>query len=307
MLNCSPFESGYCEFQQILDDSAIDQILFRLAESAMRKAGHRYGAFLDAATTAAKLAIYMTYLEENQNLRKTGRLHHLEPKRVKEIVHEIQGALLRGKLLKVLGSQEPRYLIGLPYLWQQQHPWRPGQPRLINKALTPSEINLVEEKLPPDVPDAQVINSFQFIELLELLHEKSQSSLPVDRRTPLSEAFRDHIEMRLLHSKTVIQIEAFGELPFYGLARMTYSPTGQQERTYTVIEDVAEFFTLRQAWVDERPDVLRAVETLDIAVEDREQALQELSSLLQDWADKYHREGGEPMVLQMAVGKRLAD
>jgi hypothetical protein len=44
-----------------LSPSAMDQIMLYLAFSAMRTSGHRHGAFLDAAATAAKCAIYMTY------------------------------------------------------------------------------------------------------------------------------------------------------------------------------------------------------------------------------------------------------
>jgi hypothetical protein len=97
-----------------LSPSAIDQILLYIAFSAMRTGGHRHGAFLDAAATAAKCAIYTTYLEQGENLRMTGHLHHIEPKRVKAIVEEMRQALTEGKLLKMLGSQEPRYLIQFP-------------------------------------------------------------------------------------------------------------------------------------------------------------------------------------------------
>jgi hypothetical protein len=83
-----------------LGPSAMDQIMLYLAFSAMRTSGHRHGAFLDAAATAAKCAIYMTYLEQGQNLRMTGHLHHLEPKRVKIIVEEERLALTEAKLLK---------------------------------------------------------------------------------------------------------------------------------------------------------------------------------------------------------------
>ena len=76
-----------------LGPSAMDQIMLYLAFSAMRTSGHRHGAFLDAAATAAKCAIYMTYLEQGQNLRMTGHLHHLEPKRVNISVEEVRQAL----------------------------------------------------------------------------------------------------------------------------------------------------------------------------------------------------------------------
>ena len=113
-----------------LSPSAMDQIMLYLAFSAMRTSGHRHGAFLDAAATAAKCAIYMTYLEQDNNLRMTGHLHHIEPKRVKVIVEEVREALTTGKLLKMLGSQEPKYLIQFPYVWLEQYPWIPGRPRI---------------------------------------------------------------------------------------------------------------------------------------------------------------------------------
>jgi hypothetical protein len=79
-----------------LSPSAMDQIMLYLAFSAMRTSGHRHGAFLDAAATAAKCAIYMTYLEQGENTRMTGHLHHIEPKRVKVIVEEVRQALTEG-------------------------------------------------------------------------------------------------------------------------------------------------------------------------------------------------------------------
>ena len=122
-----------------LSPSAMDQIMLYLAFSAMRTSGHRHGAFLDAAATAAKCAIYMTYLEQGQNLRMTGHLHHIEPKRVKAIVEEVTEALTEGKLLKMLGAQEPRYLIQLPYVWLEHYPLPPGSSRLYSTSLTTAE------------------------------------------------------------------------------------------------------------------------------------------------------------------------
>ncbi len=119
-----------------LEPSAIDQIMMYLAFSAMRTGGHRHGAFLDAAATAAKCAIYTTYMEQGQNLRMTGHLHHIEPKRVKAIVEEVRQALSEGKLLKMLGAQEPRYLIQFPYVWLEQFPWEPGRSRILGTNLT---------------------------------------------------------------------------------------------------------------------------------------------------------------------------
>ena len=58
------------ELVRVLDNSPADWILYYLATSTMKMGGHRYGAFLDAATTAAKLAIYSSYQEQGANIRK---------------------------------------------------------------------------------------------------------------------------------------------------------------------------------------------------------------------------------------------
>src|SRR3569832_222342 len=142
-----------------LGPSAMDLIMLYLAFSAMRTSGHRHGAFLDAAATAAKCAIYMTYLEQGQNLRMTGHLHHIEPKRVKVIVEEVRQALTQGKLLKMLGSQEPRYLIQFPYVWMEHYPWQPGRSRICGTRLNAEEKRNNQENLPDNLPDDQVINS----------------------------------------------------------------------------------------------------------------------------------------------------
>ena len=202
-----------------LSPSAMDQIMLYLAFSAMRTSGHRHGAFLDAAATAAKCVIYMTYVEQGQNLRMTGHLHHIEPKRVKVIVQEVEEALTKGKLLKMLGSQEPRYLIQFPYVWLEEYPWTPGCPRVPGSNLTTEEKRLIEAKLPSNIPDARLINSFQFMELIEFLHRRSQEDLPCERRMPLSEALAEHIKRRLIYSGTVTKIDSPWGMPFYGLAR----------------------------------------------------------------------------------------
>lgn len=193
---------------KLLSPSAMDQIMLYLAFSAMRTGGHRHGAFLDAAATAAKCAIYMTYLEQDQNLRMTGHLHHIEPKRVKVIVEEVRQAITEGKLMKMLGSQEPRYLIQFPYVWLEQYPWQPGRSRIQGTSLTMEEKRQIEEKLPPNLPDAQLINSFQFLDIIEFLHARSQEELPEDRRMALSEALAEHIKRRLTYSGTVTRIDS---------------------------------------------------------------------------------------------------
>jgi hypothetical protein len=286
-----------------LSPSAMDQIMLYLAFSAMRTGGHRHGAFLDAAATAAKCAIYMTYLEQEQNLRMTGHLHHIEPKRVKAIVEEVRQALTEGKLLKMLGSQEPRYLIQFPYVWMEQFPWQPGRSRIAGTSLTSEEKRQLEQKLPPgNLPDAQLINSLQFLDLIEFLHIRSQEDLPEDRQMPLSEALAEHIKRRLMYSGTVARIESPWGMPFYALARASYSPNDEEERTYIMVEDTARYFRLMNAWADRQPRVMRVLEELDIPVDRLDQALDELDEIIRAWADKYHEASGKPIILQMVVG-----
>jgi hypothetical protein len=287
-----------------LGPSAMDQIMLYLAFSAMRTSGHRHGAFLDAAATAAKCAIYMTYLEQGQNLRMTGHLHHLEPKRVKIIVEEVRLALTEGKLLKMLGSQEPRYLIQLPYVWMEKYPWQPGRSRVPGTSLTSEEKKLIEKKLPDSLPDAKLVSSFEFMELIDFLHKRSQEELPSNHQMPLSEAFAEHIKRRLLYSGTVTRIDSPWGMPFYALTRPFYSPADDQERTYTMIEDTARYFRMMKYWADRKPNTMRAVEELDIPSDWIDLAMEELDGIIRSWGDKYHQEGGVPMVLQMVVGSK---
>jgi len=287
-----------------LSPSAMDQIMLYLAFSAMRTSGHRHGAFLDAAATAAKCAIYMTYLEQGENTRMTGHLHHIEPKRVKVIVEEVRQALTEGKLLKMLGSQEPRYLIQFPYVWIDQYAWMPGRSRIYGSSLAPEQKRYIEEKLPTNLPDAQVVNSLQFLELIEFLHTRSQEDLPQEQRLPLSEAMAEHIKRRLLYSGTVTRIDCPWGLPYYALTRASYSPVDGKERTYTVVEDTARYFKLMTDWADRQPRVMRLLEELDIPADQIEPAMEELDEIVRAWGDKYHRADGEPMILQMVFGQQ---
>ena len=287
-----------------LGPSAMDQIMLYLAFSAMRTSGHRHGAFLDAAATAAKCAIYMTYLEQGQNLRMTGHLHHLEPKRVKIIVEEVRQALTEGKLLKMLGSQEPRYLIQLPYVWMEKYPWQPGRSRVPGTSLTSEEKKQIEQKLPENLPDAKLVTSFEFMDLIDFLHERSQEDLPPSHQMPLSEALAEHIKRRLLYSGTVTRIDCPWGMPFYALTRPFYAPADDQERTYTMVEDTARYFRMMKYWADRKPNTMRAVEELDIPANWIEPAMEELDEIIRSWGDKYHQDGGVPMILQMVFGNK---
>jgi hypothetical protein len=291
-----------------VDNSPADWILLNLALSTMKMGGHRYGAFLDAATTAAKLAIYSTFIEQGNNIRKTGFLYHVEPKRVKAIVQEIQAALAEGQSLKVLNSKEPYYLIALPFLWQDHFPCELGETRVRIQGLTPGERKSIEESLPAGTPRARILDQVEFNELMELLHHMSQEELPKAQRMAFSDALMSHIKFRLLHSGTVIQIDSpLVDIPLYALVSESYSPKGEQERVFAMIDDVARYFGLLQAWVREETGVLRGVEVFDVAPDQRQQALEELDEILRAWADKYHQDGGLPMVLQFAAGRREYD
>jgi hypothetical protein len=290
-----------------LSPSAMDQIMLYLAFSAMRTSGHRHGAFLDAAATAAKCAIYTTYIEQGQNLRMTGHLHHIEPKRVKAIVQEVEEALTKGKLLKMLGSTEPRYLIQFPYVWLEQYPWMPGRSRVPGTNLTNEEKRQIEGKLPPNLPDARLINSFQFMELIEFLHRRSQEDLPPERRMPLSEALTEHIKRRLLFSGTVTKIDSPWGMPYYALTRSTYSPEDQEERTYIMVEETARYFRMMKDWAEREGNVMRVLEELDIPEDRIDRAMEELDEVIREWADRYHKRGGKTMVVQMTFGSKDFD
>ncbi|NJR70610.1 MAG: heterocyst differentiation master regulator HetR [Synechococcales cyanobacterium CRU_2_2] len=285
-----------------LSPSAMDQILLYLAFTAMRTGGHRHGAFLDAAATAAKCAIYTTYLEQGENLRMTGHLHHIEPKRVKAIVEEVRLELAEGKILKMLGSQEPRYLIQFPYVWLERYAWVPGKSRFPNNGLNADEKAYIEAKLPAELPDAQAINSFQLMELLEFLHERSQEDVPEGRQLPLSEALAEHIRRRLLYSGTIMRIDLPWGTPYYALTRVSYSPADEEERTFITVEDTARFFRMMRDWAQRRPHAMRVLEELDIPEDQVAGALTELDQLLREWGDRHHRPGGKAIAVQMVVG-----
>jgi hypothetical protein len=202
----------------------------------------------------------------------------------------------------MLGSQEPRYLIQFPYVWIDQYAWMPGRSRIYGSSLAPEQKRYIEEKLPSNLPDAQVVNSLQFLELIEFLHTRSQEDLPQEQRLPLSEAMAEHIKRRLIYSGTVTRIDCPWGLPYYALTRASYSPVDGKERTYTVVEDTARYFKLMTDWADRQPRVMRLLEELDIPADQIEPAMEELDEIVRAWGDKYHRADGEPMILQMVFG-----
>jgi hypothetical protein len=287
----------------LLEQSSADFLLYGLATVMMRYAGHRYGTFLDSASTAAKLTIYSTYLEKNRSFRKTANLYHVESKRIKAIVQEIEALLLSSESLTILGSEEPSYLIDLPYLWIEQYPWSPGQSRIPVQSLTETERQQLLSKLPESMPPARLIRDIELDELLRTLYEKATAKISVARFSQCSDPLLEHLKCRLLDAGTIIRLDStILTNSLYALVQMSYSPKGRSEKISHLVQDVARLFKLLLLWLDERPNVLRAVETLEISPDQEHEALAEMDAFLRSWADKYHQPGGTPMVLQAAVG-----
>lgn len=293
------------EMMNTLSLSSLDRIMFYLAFSAIRTGGHRHGTFLNAAATAAKCAVYTTYLEQNQSLRKTGFLHHIEPKRVKEIIEEVRLALSEGKLLKLLGAQEPDYLMQVPHYWLATYPLAADASCFAVSGLSPTEKERIQAKLKAAMPPAQIISTLQLMEMIETLHERSQQAFPEKDQLPLSDSLAEHIRRQLIHSGTILKLDVSRlPLPLYALARESYAPAGKAARTRAMIEDTARFFHLMQQWTERQPRVVRIVEELDIPQHRIDQALEHLDSLLHHWANQYHQDGGETFILHLCVGAK---
>ena len=280
-----------------------DLLLLHLAMTALKIEGHRYGSFLDAANTAAKFAVYATYLEQQKKLRRVGLIHHIEPKRVKVIVREVESILNRQQSAKVLGHREPEYLIGIPHLWKEKYPWSPGSPRIRLQSVSNKEATAIAGQLPVGSPPVQILGQIDFQDLLHEMHDLSQAHLPEDARNRLSDAMEDHVVFNLIYSGTVIRLPVpDADLELYGLARNSYSPQEKSSRVRALMRDAVRFVELLQLWVDRSPRVLRAIEVLELPVEKREAAFEELDKLVQDWADRHHQQGGEMVAMQMIVG-----
>jgi hypothetical protein len=93
-------------------------------------------------------------------------------------------------------------------------------------------------------------------------------------------------------------------MPFYALARSSYSPANEEERTYIMVEDTAQYFRMMKAWAGRQPQTVRILEELDIPPEQIDAALEDLDTVISQWADRYHDDTGKPFVLQMVTGPR---
>lgn len=215
---------------------------------------------------------------------------------------ELIQALTEGKQLRMLGSKEPRYLIQFPYVWLERYPWQSGRSRIFDPSLNSEQKRQIETILPDRLLDAQVVNSRQLLELIEFLYARSQDDLPSEQCVPFSEAIAEDIKRRLIASETVTSIDSPWGAPYYALTRASYSPVDWEERTYNLVEDMSQYFRLMKNWADRKPRAMRLLEELDILPDRIEPAMQELDELIRAWADKYHDDQGQPMILQAAFG-----
>lgn len=221
--------------------------------------------------------------------------------RLDELMDELIQVLTERKQLQEQSCGESRYLIQFPYVWLERYPWQPEQSRICDPSLNSEQKRQIEKKLPDFLLNAQVVNSHQFLELIEFLYNRSQDELPQEQRDPFSEAIAEDIQQRLIASETVTPIDSSWGV-YYALTRASYSPVDQKERTCAVAEDTAQYFRLMKDWSDRRPIAMRLLEELDILPEQIESAMQELDELIRTWADKYHNDKGQPMIFQAAFG-----
>lgn len=285
-------------------DGDTDLLLLYLAIAVMKISGHRYGAFLDAAATAAKLAIYATYLEQGKNLRKTGFMHHIETRRVKTIVQEVENNFSTRRGLKFLGSKDPQYLIGIPYLWLELYPWKLEDSRTTLEGLSKTDERYLNAFFHGEIPDAKAITDGELIDLIVQMHTTCQLELPEDERATISDAMTEHIKFCLLHSETVIELKLPDSgLSIYGLMKHSYSPKGYVARVQTMLNDTLGYFNILRLWAHQDPEGFRAIETLCIRPERYDEAISELDDFLTRWADKYHEaDASKRIVSYLAIG-----
>lgn len=295
---------NHAKLAQALNVSDIDFLVLSLVINLIKTFGHRYGQVIDAVSIAAKFAVYLTYLEQGKNLRRTGFLHHVEPRRVKEIVHEFDSLLQNGESLCLLGSIEPNYLIGFSYIWIEKYSAENNESKSKFFTLTEGERIILESGLPKEAPNCFLLQEAQIDHLIHELHNRVQTLLPEAKRVVFSEALAEHAKFRLLESGTMREIKLSKDSSAYFLAKKDYSPQGKQARMQTMIEDLTRSLQWMYHWINADPQVMRGIETLEIQESQKEQAFQELDQLICAWADKYHHEsdGSDIVALQFLVG-----
>lgn len=236
-------------------------------------------------------------------------LINLQPtSRINAIIEEIRESLMEGKKLKRLDSLDPYYFYQFPYAWMEFYPWKPGQSRISSSIkIDLEEKQEIENILPKNLPDAQIINFSQFIDIIKFIHMKTEEDLSAEEIELLMETIVEQVRRRLVLSGTVIQIDSVGNSDYYILNSLSYSPYDEKERLYSLVDDASRYFQLIKHWQERQPNVMRAIEWLDILPEKISNALLELDEIIHAWADKYHHSGGIPMLLQMMIGANRMD
>ena len=298
--------AAHLEPENVIDSlnlSSIDQLLFHIAHLVLQLGGHRYGSFLEAANTAAKLSVYITYLEHGQSFNRTGLLHHIEPKRVKEIVQEIELLFVRKNGSSGLGHQEPEFLIGIPNLWIAKYPWPEIESPITLAGLSPPAIEAITRQLPRQRPQAKIITEIEFFELLDSMHTIACQQATSPRQKPFSNALREHYAFKVLHSGMAVKIrQSLVDIDLYALVRNSYAPQQVSAKLNTLFSDLVNTIEILQRWVNSSPNVLRALETLEVQPQNQAAAIADLDQILRDWADRHHDAAGQPMILQLAAG-----
>jgi hypothetical protein len=299
--------SGHYKLVESVLSDDTDLLLLYTAIASMKFSGHRYGAFLDAASTAAKLAVYTTYLEQGRNQRKTGFIHHIETKRIKAIVEEIEDALTQGAELKLLGSREPQYLIGIPHLWLSKFPCGEGYCHKIAGLTRRDEVYLQNFRT-EGTPKALSITEAEFLELIAEMHDSCQQDMPEHKRTSLSDAMAEHIKFCLLNSGTVLEIKLLdSDFSVYTLLKSSHSPKSYTSRAEVMIRDTLRFFGIMRLWAYKDTRAFRALESFQVKPENYAKAVAELDDFLATWADRHHDPEGQLQVLQVALGPATHD
>lgn len=298
------FAESHLKVVDSLFDRTDDLLLFYAAIVSMKSYGHRYGSFLDAASMAAKLAVYVTYLEEGKNQRRTGTIHHIEPRRVRSIVREVETRLSQASPLNLFGSREPQYLIGVPYLWIETFPYT-GQDRTTLFHLSSLDKQYISSLVNDTFPQVMLISEEELIDLLQKMHDKAQADLITEKRTTLSDAMLEYMKFCLIDSKTVLEVR----LPECGitlflLAKTIYAPNSTHSRIRSLMQDVLRYFRLARLWAYREGNVFRGIETFCIKPEMYDSAVEEIDNFIKYWADKYHCEDQQPTLLQLIVGKQ---
>lgn len=290
------------DFHCNLASDDVQKVMLYLAYIAMRRTGYRYGAFLEAASNAAKIAVYFTYLESEMSFRRLSHLFHIESDRVKSIVKESEQLIEEMSCSHQGTNFHPYHLIQLPYLWLERYPSLSNQLIFSEVGINEQQQKKMMKRLPNSTLKAKVVSEAQLHEMLHDLQNRVNQEQISTRSTALSEAFTQHLMYCLLHSGTIVRLGSVDGVRYYALARSCYSPFGERERSTSMLRDTRSFITLMKHWITREKKTMRIVEELCISPERVSDAQAELDLLIKNWADKYHEDGQLAVTLTAVVG-----